>query len=104
MKKIFSIICFVLLVNSLIAQEKSLEAFKINSPIKIDGILDEPVWKQAAIADSFIENSPNYGAVPKHPTIVRILYSDQAIYVGAYLYDDPKKIRKQLTARDGEQR
>jgi hypothetical protein len=104
MKKLLSILCLCLLHYVLPAQEKSLEAFKINTPIKIDGILDESVWNQAAIADSFIENSPNYGAVAKHPTIVRVLYSDQAIYVGAYMYDDPKKIRKQLTARDGEQR
>ena len=26
-----------------------------------------------------------------------------AIYIGAYLYDDPSLIRKQITARDGEQ-
>ena len=32
-----------------------------------------------------------------------MLYDDDAIYIGAYLYDDPALIRKQLTARDGEQ-
>jgi hypothetical protein len=30
------------------------------------------------------------------------LYDNAAIYVGAYLYDDPALIRKQITARDGE--
>ena len=101
MKKLLLFIVFAILFSSLEAQEKNLEAFKINTTIKIDGILDEPVWSQAAIADSFVENSPNFGAIPKYPTIVRVLYSDQAVYVGAYIYDDPKKIRKQLTARDG---
>ena len=83
MKKICALLCFTLFVNSLFAQEKSLEALKINTAIKIDGILDEAAWGQAARADSFIENSPNYGATPKHPTVVRVLYSDQAVYVGA---------------------
>lgn len=104
MKKILPFLCFVLWYNFVFAQEKNIEALKINSAIKIDGILDEAAWGQASIADSFIENSPNYGAIPKHPTIVRVLYSDQAVYIGAYMYDDPKKIRKQLTSRDGEQR
>jgi hypothetical protein len=35
-------------------------------------------------------------------TEVKILYDNAAIYVGAYLYDDPALIRKQITARDGE--
>jgi hypothetical protein len=33
-------------------------------------------------------------------TEVKITYNDRAIYVAAYLYDDPDKIMKQLTARD----
>lgn len=104
MKKIFTFICIGWFCSAALAQEKTLAALKINSTIKIDGILDEAEWQKAAVADSFIENSPNFGVLDKHNTRVRVLYSDQAIYVGAYLYDDPKKIRRQLTARDGEQR
>ncbi|HEX4957484.1 MAG TPA: DUF5916 domain-containing protein, partial [Lacibacter sp.] len=33
-----------------------------------------------------------------------VVYDDAAIYIGAYLYDDPKLVRKQLTPRDGESR
>ncbi|MBY0480988.1 MAG: carbohydrate binding family 9 domain-containing protein [Chitinophagaceae bacterium] len=104
MKNLFLFICINCIGIAVGAQERNLAALKINSPIKVDGILDEAVWQQAAVADSFIVNSPKYGEPAKHPTKVRILYSDQAVYVGAYLYDDPKKIRKQLTSRDGEQR
>lgn len=94
--------CFTL--PSIHAQERSLAALKINGSIKIDGNLDEASWKEAAPADSFILNSPQFGVPASQRSIVRILYNDQAIYVGAYLYDDPKLIRKQLTSRDGEQR
>jgi len=86
------------------AQEKNLTALKIHAAIKIDGVLDESVWQEAAIADSFIVNSPNYGDQPRNRTIAKVLYDDQAVYIGAYLYDDPQKIRKQLTSRDGEGR
>jgi hypothetical protein len=104
MKKTLSFLVVLFLVMNLFAQEKTISALKINHSIKVDGILDETGWQQAAIADSFIVNSPNFGAMAAQATKVRILYSDQAIYVGAYLYDDPKLIRKQLTARDREQR
>ena len=104
MNKILGLILAVLLVTNVIAQEKNLAALKINTPIKIDGILDEAVWQQAAIADSFIVNFPTFGIPAKQKTEVRVLYSDQAVYIGAYIYDDPKLMRKQLTARDGESR
>lgn len=86
------------------AQERSVAALKINSNIKIDGRLEESAWKDAARADSFILNSPQFGIPASQKTIVHVLYNDQAIYIGAYLYDDPTLIRKQLTSRDGEQR
>ena len=86
------------------AQERSLTALKITQSIKIDGNLDETAWKEAAMADSFILNSPQYGVPASQRSVVRVLYNDQAIYVSAYLYDDPALIRKQLTSRDGEQR
>jgi hypothetical protein len=104
MKKLITFIWVAFFATAVFAQEKNLAALKINAPIKIDGILDEADWQQAAIADSFIVNSPSFGAAAKQKSAVRILYSDQAVYVGAYLYDDPKLIRKQLTARDGESR
>jgi len=102
MKKTLSLLMVIFLTLNLYAQEKILTALKINNPIKIDGILDESIWQQAQVADSFIVNSPNFGAKAAQATKVRILYSDQAIYVGAYLYDNPKLMRKQLTARDRE--
>ncbi|MEO8174640.1 MAG: DUF5916 domain-containing protein, partial [Sediminibacterium sp.] len=85
-------------------QEKKLAALRISTPIRIDGNLDEAIWQQAAVADSFIANSPDYGQPCSQKTIVHILYDDQAVYIGAYLYDDPKQVRRQLTSRDGEQR
>ncbi len=94
--------CFIVISTD--AQERSISALKINSTLKIDGHLDEAIWKEAAIADSFILNSPQFGIPASQRSTVRILYNDQAIYIGAYLFDDPKLIRKQLTSRDGEQR
>ncbi|NCT94922.1 MAG: carbohydrate binding family 9 domain-containing protein, partial [Chitinophagaceae bacterium] len=103
MRSLFVLLA-TLLALSTWAQFKKLDALKINTPLKIDGQLNEAGWKQASAADSFILNSPQFGIPASQRTIVKILYDDQAIYVGAYLYDDPQLVRKQLTARDGEQR
>ena len=94
----------ILLVFLCLAQEKKLSALRIHSTVKIDGNLDEAVWKQAAVADSFIANLPRYGEPCSQRTMVHIIYDDQAVYIGAYLYDEPGLIRRQLTSRDGEQR
>jgi hypothetical protein len=55
------------------------------------------------VATDFIQNFPNYGSPAIAKTEVRILYDNSAIYIGAYLHDDPALIHKQLTARDEEQ-
>ncbi len=68
---------------------------------KIDGELDEPMWQQAAIATQFIKNRPNPGPLEKHPTEVRILYDDEAIYVGAIMHDvSQDSILRELGRRD----
>ena len=71
-------------------------------PPKIDGILDDKAWKNAEIATKFVEFKPEIGNIPskEQSTEVKVTYDDQAIYVAAYLYDDPKLIMKQITSRD----
>ncbi|HEX2608691.1 MAG TPA: DUF5916 domain-containing protein, partial [Flavisolibacter sp.] len=84
------------------AQYKTLPAVKTDLSLKIDGNLDDEAWKQAPVATAFVQNFPNFGLPASTRTEVRILYDNTAIYIGAYLYDDPSLIRKQITARDEE--
>ena len=85
-------------------QAKSLTASKSNGAIKIDADLSDPAWQRAAVAVGFVQFFPTYGLPANTNTEVRILYNDDAVYVSAYLYDDPLLIRQQVTSRDGEQR
>jgi hypothetical protein len=89
--------------NFLFAQQKTLPAIKTNQAPRIDGVLNDPVWQLSSPATDFIQNFPEVGAPASQKTVVRVLYSDRAIYIGAYLYDDPALIRRQITARDEEQ-
>jgi hypothetical protein len=64
----------------------------------INGRLDESVWRVAPPARGFIQQLPNDGRDPSESTTVRILYDDQAMYIGARLWDDrPALIARQLS-------
>jgi hypothetical protein len=93
---------FLLLQVAASSQPKSIVATKADQSPKIDGELDEAAWQKAPAATDFIQNFPNYGIPALAKTEVRILYDNSAIYIGAYLYDQPNLIEKQLTARDEE--
>jgi hypothetical protein len=82
--------------------KKTYNIKRANKAPKIDGILDDEVWKNAAIATDFIQFRPDIGnTLPDHQkTIVKMTYDDDAIYVAAYLYDKPENIMRQFTSRD----
>ncbi len=82
------------------AQVKKIPAVKINQPIKIDGNLDDAAWQNIEATGNFITSNPIFGKASTHKTLVKIAYDNTAVYVGAYLYDNPENIRKQITSRD----
>ena len=92
----------VLLICVVPFAQQKLNAVRTNKAPKIDGSLADASWQNVPAAGNFIQNFPNYGNPSLVKTEVKIIYDDDAIYVGAYLYDDPALIRKQLTARDEE--
>ncbi|MBK8610206.1 MAG: carbohydrate binding family 9 domain-containing protein [Chitinophagaceae bacterium] len=82
------------------AQVRSLKAIRINQPVKIDGNLNDAAWENIEPIGDFIATSPVFGKASSRITKVKIVYDNTAIYVGAYMYENPQRIRKQLTARD----
>lgn len=76
---------------------------KITNPPKIDGILNDDVWKNLQVAENFVMVDPGDGdPIPEsHDTKVKIVYDDEAIYVAVYLKEQhPERIMKQFTQRD----
>jgi len=82
---------------------KNITAVRTKVAPKIDGLIKDSVWQQTEPATGFIINSPDYGKPASLRTEVWLLYDDEALYVAAKNYDNPSSVRKQLTARDGEQ-
>ena len=102
MRVVAILILAFLWTKQCICQLKTVTTIRSGVPIHIDGNLDETAWSGADIATDFITNSPVFGKIPENRTDVKLVYDNSAIYVGAYIHDDPSKIRKQFTARDQE--
>ena len=83
-------------------QKKTLQITRTDIPPKIDAILDDDVWNTAMEAKNFTEFRPTMGLAekPGQETIVKMSYDDAAIYISAYLHDQPENIMKQMTGRD----
>jgi hypothetical protein len=78
-----------------------MRASRSTGAINIDGKLNEPAWAAATPSGNFTQSYPKIGAPPTDPTEVRILYDDDALYVGVRMFDaHPDSIAAQLARRD----
>lgn len=79
---------------------KKILATRLNENIQIDGRLNESIYSKPGIKD-FTQRDPIEGASPTYTTEIWIGYDDEALYIGARLYDSsPDSIIKQLGRRD----
>lgn len=82
---------------------KTLPAKRTSIAPKIDGILDEAIWRDAPLASNFIafEPVPGIKEDETHKTEVYILYDDQAIYIGARMKESKAEdISSEFVNRD----
>lgn len=69
-------------------RDRKLPATRATGPIEVDGRLDEPAWAVAPLAKDFIQNDPREGEPATFDTEVRLLYDDDALYIGVFAKDD----------------
>ena len=67
---------------------RTLSAVKATGPIALDGSFDEPSWRDAPVANGFVQNEPREGQPATFDTDVRVLYDEQALYLGVFAHDD----------------
>ncbi len=97
--------CVFLFSSFLMGQWKSKDVVgtKTDSPIKVDGLLDEPTWEEASEARDFIQFQPELGNSASERTVVKVLFDDRYIYFGFWCYDtEPEKIAARMTKRDSD--
>ena len=79
----------------------TVHAIPLDSPIVIDGALTEAVWQRGEPVTRFLQSEPYQGAPVSERTEVRVAYDDEALYLGARMYDShPDSIVARLCRRD----
>ncbi len=65
----------------------SVTAVRRTGRIVLDAKLDEEAWTHASPITAFTQTDPDEGKPASQRTEVRFLYDDEALYVGAKMYD-----------------
>ena len=81
---------------------RSLEAQRVTSAIVVDGVLGEEAWAGIAPATDFTQSLPDEGKPATLRTEVRFAYDDEALYIGARMFDPlgVRGVKSTLTRRD----
>jgi hypothetical protein len=80
-----------------------IAAAPLASPVQLDGRLDDAAWSAAQPASLMAQRDPDEGQPPTERTEVRVLVGDNAIYIGARMFDsEPHRIVRRLVRRDGD--
>ena len=98
-KAFLNILLLVFMISQVYASS-DVRAVYTSTPPRIDGKLDESVWKDAAKISELIQRLPNEGEPQTEDTEFLILFDENFIYIGVRCADDPAKITANELARD----
>ena len=95
MKKL--ILLFGIIFTSLLFPQrndstKKIILKKIDTEIKIDGVIDT-IWNVADSATNYFQLQPYYNEKPRWPTVAKLLTSDDALYCLIICYEDKNYIK-----------
>ncbi|MCH1599821.1 MAG: carbohydrate binding family 9 domain-containing protein, partial [Pseudomonadales bacterium] len=102
---------FVLVAIPAIAQEqveeqrveaKSFRAVRVDTAPVMDGVLDDAVWQQAEAVTDFHQSRPGDHTEPSEPTELYVVYTSDALYIGARMYDADPDLIAAPTIRHGQ--
>lgn len=105
MRLLVTVFSLLLSVTFLYAGSGSKRITAIRTAVapRVDGLLTETEWQLAHPVSDFLQYDPLEGNQPTQRTEIRILYDDEALYVGARMFDtNPAGIVARLARRDDE--
>ena len=88
--------------NNAGVEDKRVRAVKVETPPVIDGILDDAVWALAEPISDFHQIRPGDLAPTSEATEVRIVYTNDAIYIAAKMDDSNPELIATPTFRHGQ--
>ena len=78
-----------------------MRAIRLDRPLTLDGILDEPVYENVPPVNGFIQQEPNEGAPATEDTDLWVLFDDKHVYIAARCWDSrPELIMANEMRRD----
>jgi hypothetical protein len=87
--------------NAVTGAARSAVVTAITAEIRIDGVLDEPVWQTAPKIGDLVQREPNEGESPSERTDVTLLHDADNLYIGVMCYDsEAKRVIGTQMARD----
>jgi hypothetical protein len=85
------------------AAHPPVRAVRTDRPINVDGLLNEDIWRNEHAITSFTQRDPDQGQPPRQRTEARVVYDDDAVYIGARMYDTaPDSVVARLVRRDDD--
>jgi hypothetical protein len=78
----------------------SLRAVRVHTPPVLDGRLDDPAWLLSAETTDFTQQAPYDGKPPSEHTTLRVVYDEEALYVGFDCEQIRTPVVGRLTRRD----
>ena len=93
----------VFTIHGLSATERpTVTAHLTDTPITVDGMLDEAIWQTVQPITEFVQRLPQDGGIPSEESEMRILYDNNHLYFGFTFFDsEPEKVRATILNRGG---
>lgn len=73
---------------------------RVDTTIRVDGVLDEAVWRRASVLTGFSQYRPVDGRPAEDSTAILVWYSPEAMYFGIRAFEQHGNVRATLADRD----
>ena len=76
-------------------------ALRDGESVRVDGVLDEPIWDRAEVVSGLVGTRPSEGFTPRGPTRIRVAASATHLYVSwEARWDEPTRVRANYSRRE----
>lgn len=101
---LFVVISLLLTSIGYAQQSRQIPFVATTEPISMNGILDDAAWAAAPVIADFIQAAPYEGTIAVKKTEARILFGENALFVGAKMYEQDSLIEDNAGPRDAYNR
>ena len=74
-------------INQAVEDGVTIRAVRVNEPISIDGVIEEPFYRNTRSISEFVQTVPENNGQPTQRTEAWIGFDDDNVYVSAKIYD-----------------